>query len=208
MLMFPTEAHLKMPCLHAWGPQTHTAYQGPWEDCRRTHCPEQAQMCGQTRSLRAFYPVGAGNTLRMEVVQPGCAPAALLGFLHGEKPFPYPQAEDLLLQSMIIASHPPAVWCSEEQFSLLSNLLIDIGGEEGTARMGLPHGGHKQGPPSTGSAHSSVRLVTVTSAICRPKQGEITSQSLSSPRNSSHKQQKTGIGVSHARMAWWAIRLD
>lgn len=61
--------------------------------------------------------------------------------------------------------------------------------------MGLLHGGHKQGAPSTGSAHSSVRLVTVTSPICSPKQGEVTGQSWGPLRDSSHKQREAGLGA-------------
>lgn len=80
------------------------------------------------------------------MAQPLWAPAALLVCLHEEKLLPYPQAEDLLFQSMTIASHPPAVCCSEEQLSFLSNLLIDITGEKGIAKTGLLHGVHRVPP--------------------------------------------------------------
>lgn len=129
------------------------------------------------------------------MAQPLWAPAALLGCLHGEKPSPYRQAEHILFQSVTIVPHPPAVCCPEEQLSLLSNLLIGIGGQEGTAKMGPLHGGHKQGAPSTGSAHSSVGLETVTSPICSPGQGEVTRQSCGPLRDSSHKQQEAGLGA-------------
>lgn len=92
-------------------------------------CPEQTQPWGLTRYLRAFYPIwadstqGPDSTPGMEMAQPLLAPPALLGCLHGEKPFSFYQAEHLLLQSMAIVFHSPAL-CSEEK--LLYNFLTDI----------------------------------------------------------------------------------
>lgn len=136
----PQQEHTNTPApdwrLLYWGPQTHGAHQGPWEDCSPSPCPEQAQPWGQTKLLRAFYTVGSGNIPRMEMAQPVWAPAALLGWLHGEKPFPYRQAEHILFQSVTIVSHPPAVCCPEEQLSLLSNLLIDYWWAGGHSKNG------------------------------------------------------------------------
>lgn len=181
-----------MPCLHDWGPQTRAAYQGPWEHSSPTHCPEQAQPWGQTRSLRSL-PFLSWQFFKDEDSTTSLVPSSTARLPSWGKPFPYCQAEHLLFQSMTIASHPPAVCCSEEP---LSNLLIDIGGQESTERMGLLHGSYKQDTPCTGSTHNNVVVVvTVTGPSCNTKQGEVTCLSRGLPKDSSHKHQEIDLGA-------------
>lgn len=84
-------------------------------------CPEQTQPWGQTRCLRAFNPIWADSTPGMEMAQPLLAPPAWAVFMG--KNFPSHLTEHLILQSVAIAFHSPALCCSEEQ--LLNSFLTD-----------------------------------------------------------------------------------
>ena len=162
-LLLPTEAQQSISQYPAYVAEDHRLTQ-PTRDLGRTsvQTPAQSRLSYGPRPNR----LGLFILLRLAVLK-GWQWYSLSGPLL--RCWAVFMGKGLLLivrLSISIASCPPAVCCSEEQLSLLGNLLINSSGQKGTAETGLLHGGHKQGAPTTGVVHSGVRLVTVTSPIC------------------------------------------
>lgn len=77
-------------------------------------CKQLTSSGGMCQQYFFFNPVSTNSPPGMEMAQPFCPPAPVLGCLHGEKASPDHQAEHLLFLFIIVASYPTAVCCSED----------------------------------------------------------------------------------------------